>query len=479
MTLMKQAYEEIEKHRETVEKDYYRLHYHLMPPVGLLNDPNGFIQWQGTYHLFYQWMPFKTGHGSKFWGHYSSKNLVNWHSEPIALAPTDWFDKNSCYSGSAVVDGEVMKLFYTGNVKDEQGNRETYQCVAESNDGIVFEKKGVVVTLPEGYTPHFRDPKVWRHGDSWYIIIGAQSKDLHGKAVLFRSENLAEWTHLGVIAGSQENGLGDFGYMWECPDLFSLNGKDILLVSPQGLESEGMLYQNKYQTGYFVGKLDYTTAEYTHGSFTELDRGFEFYAPQTTLDEQGRRLVFGWMGVPEQGEDSHPTIAHKWIHAMTLPRELKLVDGKVYQLPVKELQELRGEEVAYQQLEITSNQDVVLDGVNGDSLELELSLKENTFDSFSISFRDYATFSYDVKNKVATLERRSFVNREMEMRQCSLRELKELQIFLDTSSVEIFINGGEEVFTARIFPEEINKNIVFRGEGRVIATIRKWEIAKK
>ncbi len=309
--LIEQAYEEINKHKECVESDEYRLLYHIMPPVGLLNDPNGFIQWKGTYHLFYQWMPFKTEHGAKFWGHYSSPNLVHWQAEPIALAPTDWFDKNGCYSGSAIADGESLKLFYTGNVKDAVGNRETYQCLAESKDGIQFEKKGVVVELPEGYTAHFRDPKVWKHEDHFYMIIGAQSLAKQGQAVLFRSTDLKDWTHLGAIAGGGTEQLTDFGYMWECPDLFRLQEADILLVSPQGLEPEGMLYQNVYQSGYFVGQLDYEQAHYAHGGFTELDRGFEFYAPQTTLDEQGRRIMIAWMGVPEQYEQEHPTVKHR------------------------------------------------------------------------------------------------------------------------------------------------------------------------
>ncbi|WP_078553729.1 glycoside hydrolase family 32 protein [Bacillus alkalicellulosilyticus] len=474
-SIIERAYEEVNRHKQTVERDYHRLHYHLMPPVGLLNDPNGFIQWNGTYHLFYQWMPFKTGHGAKFWGHYSSTDLVYWSSEPIALAPTDWFDKNGCYSGSAVVDDGRMKLFYTGNVKDEQGNRETYQCMAESLDGVSFEKKGVVITLPEGYTAHFRDPKVWKHELDWYMVIGAQSKDLQGKAVLFKSEDLKAWTHLGVIAGSQENNVGNFGYMWECPDVFELDGKEILLVSPQGLAPIGMQFQNKYQTGYFVGSLDYESATFTHGAFQELDRGFEFYAPQTTLDEKGRRIMFGWMGVPEQGEEAHPTIKHKWIHSMTLPRELHLVDGKIIQQPVEELKMMRKNEVKYMSV-VFDKREMELKDIHGESVELELTIKDNPFQTFAVSFRNNVTFKYDRHSQIATLERVSFVTGDIEKRQCSLITLEHISFFVDSSSIEIFINGGQEVFSARMFPEEADKSIVFHGNGDVIADITKWEI---
>lgn len=160
--LIEKANQEVERNREMVESDPYRLRFHLMPPVGLLNDPNGFIQFKGVYHLFYQWNPFETAHGAKFWGHYTSKDFINWEHQPIALAPSEWYEKNGCYSGSAIENDGKMVLFYTGNVKDENGDRETYQCMAVSQDGITFEKKGPVIYLPEGYTAHFRDPKVWK-----------------------------------------------------------------------------------------------------------------------------------------------------------------------------------------------------------------------------------------------------------------------------------------------------------------------------
>ncbi|MEW9668212.1 glycoside hydrolase family 32 protein [Ammoniphilus sp. 3BR4] len=473
--LKEQAYAEIEKHKGLVDSDPYRLHYHIMPPVGLLNDPNGFIHWKGTYHLFYQWMPFKTGHGAKFWGHYSSPDLVNWTHEEIALAPSDWFDKNGCYSGSAIEDSGKLYVFYTGNVKDEQNNRETYQCMAVSEDGLHFEKKGVVATLPEGYTAHFRDPKVWKKENSWYMIVGAQSLQLDGKAVLFRSRDLMEWEHLGDIAGGNSKRLGYFGYMWECPDLFELNGRDVLIVCPQGLKPEGMLYQNVYQAGYFVGKLDSEKAEYSHGDFTELDRGFEFYAPQTMLDAKGRRLLVAWMGVPEQQEDQQPTIAHKWVHAMTIPRQLSLMEGKLYQQPIEELNQLRKNEVAYDKVRLNS-QELELDQVRGKSIELwiqDIGYEER---SVEVCFRNEVRFIYHPKEKLATLERKSFVNGLTEARHCRLDDLSSLQIYLDASSIEIFVNGGEEVFTSRIFAYPENESVSFSTKGLFQFHVKKWDL---
>ncbi|WP_026104910.1 glycoside hydrolase family 32 protein [Halalkalibacterium ligniniphilum] len=456
---------EVEAYKSKVEQDPYRLTYHIMPPVGLLNDPNGFIQYRGTYHLFYQWNPFATEHGAKFWGHYTSKDLVHWQHEKIALAPGDWFDKNGCYSGSAVEHDGKIKLIYTGNVKDKDGNRETYQCLAVSENGVDFEKQGVVVELPDGYTAHFRDPKVWQHNGSWYMVIGAQSKDLTGKAVLLRSTDLKTWEHLGPIAGAHMEPFADFGYMWECPDLFELDGRDVLIFSPQGIEPEGIKYNNLYQAGYVVGDMDYETVRYKHGSFVEMDRGFEFYAPQTTLDEKGRRILFGWLGIPEEREGDHPTLKHNWIHAMTLPRELRLIDGKLIQKPVEELKQLRKTETVYENVRLTEEPEAFA-GIEGKALELFVEAKQRLSGSFTINIRNHVTVHFNDEKQLLSLKRISFVDHaSVEERHCFLKELKNLRVFLDASSIELFANDGEEVFTARMYPDPQDVSVTFVGKG--------------
>ncbi|RSK54658.1 sucrose-6-phosphate hydrolase [Bacillus canaveralius] len=472
--LMEKAYEEIDRLKETVASDPHRLIYHLMPPVGLLNDPNGLIHYKGVYHVFYQWNPFDVGHGAKFWGHYTSKDLVHWREEPNALAPSEWYEKNGCYSGSAIEHDGKLFLFYTGNVKDEHDQRQTYQCMAVSSDGIHFEKKGPVIELPQGYTAHFRDPKVWKKDDMWYMILGAQTLSEQGAAVLFSSEDLYQWKHLGIIAGSGLNGLSEFGYMWECPDLFELDGKDVLLVSPQGLEPEGDLYNNVFQSGYFIGSLDYSAPAFQHGSFTELDRGFDFYAPQTMLDGKGRRIMYGWMGITDENEPFQPTVDHQWIHALTLPRELKLKNDKLIQQPVEELQLLRNQQVSILEAEISG--DVVFEEVGGRSVELILNFKKHEAETFKISLRNNAALVYHAGSKQLILERKSFKDGTIEQRACHLDKLGKLQIFLDTSSIEVFVNDGEEVFTARYFPDVEDESISFYSNGKVVCDLEKWTI---
>ncbi|RXI96587.1 sucrose-6-phosphate hydrolase [Anaerobacillus alkaliphilus] len=469
------AYEEVEKHKEIVNQDPYRLHYHIMPPVGLLNDPNGFIHYKGKYHLFYQWMPFKTGHGAKFWGHVSTEDFVHWTEEEIALTPSEWYEKNGCYSGSAIEHNGKMYVFYTGNVKDEKGNRETYQCLAVSEDGVYFEKLGPVVTLPQEYTPHFRDPKVWEQDDTFYMVVGAQTLEKKGAVALLSSKNLTDWKYEGDLAGGGKGSLSDFGYMFECPDFFPLGEKDILIISPQGLCADGMKYRNVYQSGYVIGKFDRKNKTYEHGQFEELDRGFDFYAPQTTEDDQGRRLLFAWMSVPDQNEQDHPTVDYRWLHNMTIPRELMLVGEKLYQVPVKELEELRNG--GYYSQEMTLNNEITeIEGINGKAIELKMKdilLQQGWFE-MSIHGAARMVFS----NGVFTLERKSYVDGTVENRQCLLDRLHSLHIYIDTSSIEIFINEGEEVFTTRFYPSKSEPSITFGASKTCSFTIEKWDLKK-
>lgn len=465
--LKNKAYHEVDKHRKQVLSDPYRLNYHLMPPVGLLNDPNGLIHYKGIYHVFYQWNPFDTKHGAKFWGHYTSKDMVHWKEEPIALAPSEWYERNGCYSGSAVESEGKLYLFYTGNVKLDDGKRETYQCLAVSSDGIHFEKHGPVLKLPSGYTSHFRDPKVWKKDNHWYMIVGAQTLDKKGVAALFISQDLYHWNELGIIAGSGINGLNDFGYMWECPDLIHLNGKDILLVSPQGLEPSGHLYQNLFQSGYLVGNMDYRGIKFQHGSFTELDRGFDFYAPQTFIDDSGRTILYGWMGITDELESYQPTIQNQWVHALTIPRVLELRANKVIQRPVEELKKLRRNEIV---VETTRKLNKI------DALSAELFLTPINPGSFQIFFRNEAKLCFDSEKEEISLHRRNIKTGTLETRVCSLSKVSMLHIFLDNSSVEIFINDGEEVFTARYFPQPEVESIIFSGEADFKLT--KWNLVK-
>ncbi|HDT1950575.1 TPA: sucrose-6-phosphate hydrolase [Klebsiella pneumoniae] len=455
--LLKQTAKSLMSGMTLATTDPHRPAWHLAPPVGLLNDPNGFIQFEGRYHLFYQWNPLACAHGAKFWGHWSSEDLVHWCHEAPALIPSEEYEANGCYSGSAVNNNGVLTLIYTGNVKFG-GGRTAWQCLAEMNDQYEFTKLGPVLGLPAGYTGHVRDPKVWEHDGEWWMVLGAQDIALHGKTLLFRSPDLHVWSFVNEIAGSGLNGLPAFGYMWECPDLFHIADQDILIVCPQGLESEGIRYLNLLQSGYFCGTLNYDTGGYQHGEFHELDLGFDFYAPQTMCSEDGRRLLFGWMGMADNDEFSQPTVEYGWIHTMTCPRELSWESGKLYQRPVKELQSLRTDRRDF------NNIASQLPKLTTETAEFMITGEGQ----FNLNFADILHLKCDEQG--ITLMRT-----HPEGTRYWKGKVSSVQILCDRSSVEIFINDGESVMSSRYFPsgEPFAK---FAGDAFLEVTI--WRLKK-
>ena len=274
--------------------------------------------------------------------------------------------------------------------------------------------------------------------------------------------------------------MKDFGYMWECPDYFSLKDEktgevvDLLVVSPQGLEPEGDLYNNKFQTGYFFGKLNYEKPEFEISSkFVEIDRGNDFYAPQSMEDDKGRRLIVGWMGIPE--EEDFPTVENEWIHCLTLPRELKLINGKLYQKPIAEMETIRGEKIEF-------SGDVKGEVEVGEGQTYEIIAKfKNISSDFGIKLRadekNETVVKFDFEAKKLILDRSKGRQTDKRVRKVFLGDLDnlELRIFVDNSSVEVFVNGGEEVFSSRIFPEKGANGISVFADKDVNVEIEKWE----
>ena len=209
-------------------KNAWRLKYHLMPPKGWLNDPNGLSYFKGEYHVFYQYSPDNVNGGLKYWGHYKSKDFLNWEDMGIFLKPDKEWKRNGVYSGSAIEKDGKLYLFYTGNVK-KQGDydyinegREHNTALAISSDGINVDEERVVLynkDYPSNLTLHVRDPKVFEYDNKYYMVLGARTKEDKGQIEVFESENLYDWKYINSIKSEM-----DFGYMWECPDLFLLDG---------------------------------------------------------------------------------------------------------------------------------------------------------------------------------------------------------------------------------------------------------------
>ncbi|KZN97952.1 sucrose-6-phosphate hydrolase [Aeribacillus pallidus] len=473
--------EELNALKEKVNKSIWRQKFHIQPVTGLLNDPNGFSYFNGEYHLFYQWFPLGPVHGLKYWYHTKSKDLVNWQNVGIGIKPNDYFDSHGAYSGSAICHDGKLHLMYTGNTRDENWVRHPYQCLAVMNENGRIEKlqEPVIKEVPKGYTDHYRDPKVWKENDTFYAVIGAQRENKTGCIVLYSSPDLKNWTFEGEV----QTNLKEFGFMWECPDYFELDGKGVLIFSPQGLEPKGDQFQNIYQSGYLLGNtLDLKTKVFEHGEFVELDRGFDFYAPQTTIDHKGRRLLVGWMGLPEI---EYPTDKDGWAHCLTLPRELTVQNGKLIQCPVKELETLRQDSVNVK--DILDDEKKMYEGFNGTTYELICEFTNMEADEVGIEFRsckdEKTVISYNRKEQKVTLDRTHSgevpAKEYGTTRTCSVEgDTLKLHLFVDTSSVEIFINDGVEVFTSRIFPRPESTDIrFFARNGKVTLDTTKYNLS--
>ncbi|EGR2795269.1 glycoside hydrolase family 32 protein [Vibrio navarrensis] len=435
----------------------YRPQWHISPPQGLLNDPNGFVYHQGEYHLFYQWYPFACEHKDKYWVHLKSADLVHWAWQSIALTPSDWFDSHGVFSGHAVSDGDDLWLFYTGNTRlGHDRDRQTMQCAARLSANGAFEKMGPVIrTLPPGVTEHIRDPKVVFKQGRWHMLLGAQTQDLQGRLAVYHSEDLHEW-QFDKLYGDE---LAPYGYMWECPDWFEIDGEQFVVFGPQGITSDNPHHTIVHQNRIFRVEQD------EQGGFHflqgwELDAGFDFYAPQSLQTADGRRVMCGWMGLPD--EIDHPSCDNGWIHQFTALRELRWQKGQIIQQPTAELDALRGET---QPLALSA-QPITL---GSKSFELQVTLPWGSELHLMHDEQHRVVLALDAQQRVLRFDRSATEIRQGDtIRELALTSDKvKLHILADNSSLEIFINDGEKVMTGRIFtPPEATQISLYHTEAQ-------------
>ncbi|EHL15334.1 sucrose-6-phosphate hydrolase [Peptoanaerobacter stomatis] len=454
---------------EEIKKSKFRQKFHIQPITGLLNDPNGFCFFHDEWHIFYQWFPFGATHGAKNWYHMTSDDLVSWKNKGLALKPDTVFDNRGVYSGSAIVYDDKLNLIYTGNHKDERDVRHPYQCVAVLEDNGKFVKKDEpIINMSQNYTEHQRDPKIMYEDNKYYIILGAQDKDLKGRALIYVSDDIYNnWKLLGEL---KVKGYEDFGYMWECPDLIKIEDKYVLIFSPQGLQANGYKYNNIYQNGYLMGEMNFDTLEFIPESeFEELDGGFDFYASQSANQNvyENTAVLMAWMGLPDS---SYTTDDENWSGCLTLPRELSIKNGKLIQKPARNLKIIRDDVITshisknYLQ-KIKTPLEIKLEDINSKNLEINIfSDKNNSSNSgFKISF--------DNKKCEFTIDRGSLLNKintnQGFTRTIKLDMLDKLDIFIDNSSIEIFINDGEYTMTSRVFPTDEECMLYIKAEDNI------------
>ena len=432
---------------EVRSSDIWRQALHLEPPNGWMNDPNGLCYAGGKYHVFFQYTPEAAdGTGLRRWGHYeSSDDGRSWEFTGTFLSPDIPEDRTGVFSGSAVSMDGVIHIFYTGNVELE-GNydyvtsgREANQIHVITSDGREAGPKSVFLRnsdYPDWCSCHVRDPKVWIDNGIWKMVLGARTIDDKGCVLFYEAADPEHWMYVKSVSAP------DFGYMWECPDLFTVEGSVFLGVSPQGLPHEEFRFQNAFSSGYFRVEGD------TLSDFEEFDYGFDFYV--------------GWMGIGDSSY-TNPTVALARQHCLTLPRRLSLApDGSIRQEPVIH-PDLLGkiELIEAGQTKVTSLPcNITVPSVSGELL-LKIEDAQIRYDGYILILDlEHASSGYGRK-----------------IRKVRTGSISNLRVICDHSSIEVFADRGRYVMSTRFYPEkkeiEISGSCEFqyRTMGEIRATL--------
>lgn len=488
--LLKKSREYESEFEQTISEEE-KPFFHLAPRIGWMNDPNGFSYYNGEYHLFYQYHPYDTVWGPMHWGHSTSKDLIHWMDLPAAIAPDESFDKDGCFSGSAIELGDGKQLLmYTGvkKIADNEGNISEFQtqCVAigDGRDYIKNKNNPVIDSdmLPEGVSKvDFRDPKIWMEDDTFYCVVASRTEDWDGQLLLFSSEDAVSWKFEKILVKNNHR----FGTMWECPDYFELDGKKIVITSPMEMLTEGYEFTNGNGTLCLIGhSTEDGTFEYEN--FQSVDYGIDFYAPQTMLSKDGRRIMIAWM----QNWDtiSYRSKDTKWFGQMTLPRELSVRAGKLIQQPVREIESLYGEKI--EKSNVIINKNCEIEGINGRLLDMTVRIRpaDDGFEKFEIRVAEndllYTSISYDAINSLVEMDRRHCGCRKAVVNTscCKVRDNDRevtLRIIMDRYSIEIFVNDGEQVMSMAIFTDLDADKISFSAKGQAFADVCMHRLEEK
>lgn len=483
--LLKKAREyEIKKEQEI--KEEVRPHFHLTPRVGWMNDPNGFSFYNGEYHLFYQYHPYDTNWGPMHWGHAVSNDLVNWSHLPAAMAPDGAFDNKGCFSGSSLtLDDGQQYIIYTGvyTLAKEDGNAVEHQmqCVAIGNglDYTKYELNPVIgpSLLPKGGSvSDFRDPHISKDADGFKVVVANRAADGFGSALVYNSPDGFSWHFDHELMHNN----GNFGTMWECPCYIDIDDKKVLIVSAMEMKAEGYEFHNGGNVICFIGNEDESRHLVPENVHT-IDYGIDFYAPQAIKTPDGRTVMIAWM---QSWDDASYRNGLSWFGQMTLPRELSVKNGRLYQRPAREIDSLRHNKISFENVVINKD-NLTLDGINGRVTDIDLTLKKTDNCSFfTMGFGGKpgknAILSFDPQSSVLTLDRSSVGSGEgaVHKRSCKLEYCNEdlkLRIILDTFSIEVFANEGEKVMSMTFYTDPEIDNITFSSDG-IIADIVKYDL---
>lgn len=457
--------------------------YHFRPEKNWMNDPNGLIYFEGRYHLFYQHNPYSDKWGTIHWGHAVSTDLIHWEHLPLALYPSNEDGEVHCYSGCAVAKDGVPYLFYTsvgaGNRGPEKGAQ---QWSAVSHDGMLTWEKYGRPAIPEelhgiGEVEMWRDPFLWQE-DCWYAVLSG-TRQGKGCLLLYRSRDLEHWEYLNRIYDSDEY------WLIECPNMIPLgNSRYLILYSP--LDA----------VRYMVAELDKKSWELDilkEGIFDHSILKHGFYSPNTYLnDPKGRKVIIGWLA---EADRENLTCVSGWAGIQSIPREVSVnTDGELSVKPVEEYLSLRQEclcslhnctkDTDFAGSDMKENAKIAV----SDTAEILLRAHADSSSSFVLRFfadeegREETRLGFDGASGKLVLDRsRSSLYDEVDKTEisCHIDSAEpDLHIFLDRSSVEIFV-CGHTTMTARVFPSlDQSCGIYLERQGNVeLKELEIWQLS--
>ncbi len=478
--LLNDANRYVERNKPT-SKGIYRPSYHFAPPLGWMNDPNGFHFSSRGAELFYQCYPYDASWGSMHWGHAHSEDLIKWEDDPIALAPDESYDCDGVFSGGAIYEEGKTTLLYTAVSPGKQ-----QQAIATSSDGIHFSKStknpviSSIMSPKDGLVSDFRDPAFMKIGDTYYALLGSKLKTAGGQVVLYKASSVeGPYEYVGDVYSSEITGGG----LFECPDYETIDGQGVLIASPQFLSSSQMgEYQNIHSCTYQLGTLDFSSATFQgekKDDLVEFDKGFDFYAATCSKDSKGRTILVAWMNMWSR---PYPSANEGYAGSLTLPRSLSFHDGRIYQSPVEEIENYRTNETKLDDFNLA---DETLDAPSfaGRRKEISFELDASAMSSgksgvrFFSDTEHYMELGFDKSTGLLYLDRRNMTvsmdGGNSASGQDGIRYAKiedpsnpiKIRMFLDNSSVEVFVNDGAFTMTSTCYPKEDDDGVSFFNEG--------------
>ena len=416
----------------------YRLKFHMMPPIGWMNDPNGLIKYKEQYHIFYQYYPYDSKWGPMHWGHFVTKDLIEYKDYPVALAPENQALESGCFSGGAISVDDQLMLVYTRHLEKENEKKEDI-FAAISEDGIQFEKIDQklfeTLDLPEEFSrTDFRDPYPVKINNMYYIFIGGKSIVTNeGVILVLKSNSLKHFTYDFSIGPFYE--LGDMG---ECPSYHRVGDRDVILVSGCSVKEKNNSFKNVNSSVFLIGKIDFEKKKMDIDEIKEIDKGDTFYAPQF-ISEEDKPIMVGWL---EMWGKRYPT--HEWDHgyvgALTFPRELIWKNNTIYQRPIEGLKKYYQAQYKY----------------NGQLINCSCDIEAFIDGSFQIKFQAInGNFIIGQEDKGVYLDTRLSNNLNGCIRYTTEHyQHATIRILLDQSSIELFIDDGKEVISSRVYLDQ-------------------------